>query len=64
MEGTIEDETLFLDEVEAIQRDNNVKGVILRINSPECSALVADMMYHAVKKLREKVPVYVSISGN
>lgn len=24
---------------------------------------MADMMYHAVKKLREKVPVYVSISG-
>ncbi|XGU46865.1 signal peptide peptidase SppA [Fusobacterium necrophorum subsp. funduliforme] len=63
LEGTIEDETLFLDEVEAIQRDNNVKGVILRINSPGGSALVADMMYHAVKKLREKVPVYVSISG-
>lgn len=63
LEGNIEDETLFLDEVEAIQHDNNVKGVILRINSPGGSALVADIMYRAVKKLREKVPVYVSISG-
>lgn len=63
LEGTIEDETLFLDEVKAIQKDQNVKGVILRINSPGGSALVADTMYHAVKKLREKIPVYVSISG-
>lgn len=63
LEGTIEDETLFLDEVKAIQKDQNVKGIILRINSPGGSALVADTMYHAVKKLREKIPVYVSISG-
>ena len=63
LEGTIEDESLFLDEIEAIQRDKNVRGVILRINSPGGSALVADTMYHAVKKLREQIPVYVSISG-
>lgn len=63
LEGDIEDESLFLSEVDTIQKDENVAAVVLRINSPGGSALASDIMYHAVKKLRKKTPVYVSIGG-
>lgn len=63
LEGTIEDENLFISEVEKIEEDPDVAGVVLRINSPGGSALASDIMYHAVKRLRKKVPVYTSISG-
>lgn len=63
LEGDIEDESLFLSEVDTIRKDDNVAAVVLRINSPGGSALASDIMYNAVKRLREKVPVYVSIGG-
>lgn len=63
LEDTIEDEFLFLNEVDTILEDSAVQGVVLRIDSPGGSALASDIMFHAVQKLREKLPVYVSIGG-
>lgn len=39
----------------------NVKGVVLRINSPGGSALASDIIYEAVKNVKK--PVYVSMGG-
>lgn len=38
----------------------NVKGVILRVNSPGGSALASDVIWTEVKKLREVKPVFAS----
>ena len=50
----------MLDEIE---NDNNIKAVVLRVNSPGGSALESEIMLHRIKKLREKKPVVVSM-GN
>ncbi len=39
----------------------NVKGIVLRINSPGGSALASDIIYEAVKNVKK--PVYISMGG-
>lgn len=41
--------------------DENVKGVVLRIDSPGGSALASDKMWHAVRRVAKRKPVIVSI---
>jgi protease-4 len=41
--------------------DVNVKGVILRIDSPGGSALASDKMWHAVRRVAKRKPVIVSV---
>ncbi len=43
--------------------DDNIKGVILRINSPGGSALASEIIWQAVRDLGENKPVYVSIGS-
>ncbi|WP_010134884.1 signal peptide peptidase SppA [Ochrovirga pacifica] len=43
--------------------DNNVKAIVLRINSPGGSALASDLIWNAVQMAKEKKPVVVSM-GN
>ncbi len=40
-----------------------IKGVLLRINSPGGDALAADLLWHEIEKLAEKKPVVISM-GN
>jgi protease-4 len=50
--------------VKAMRRfadDVNVKGVVLRIDSPGGSALASDKMWHAVRRVAKRKPVIVSI---
>lgn len=41
--------------------DVNVKGVVLRIDSPGGSALASDKMWHAVRRVAKRKPVIVSV---
>jgi protease-4 len=55
----------FLDTIEQIENDDDVKGVVLLIDSP--GGLVADshQIYHRLEQLRERrteLPIYVSMS--
>lgn len=43
--------------------DDNVKGVILRIDSPGGSALASEIIWQAVRDLGETKPVYISIGS-
>ncbi len=44
-----------------IRNDDDVKSVVLRVNSPGGSALAADVMWREVELLRQKKPVIVSM---
>ena len=46
-----------------LKADSNVKGAILRIDSPGGSALASEVMWQAIRELGEVKPVYVSIGG-
>ncbi len=44
-----------------IQNDPNVKGVIVRINSPGGSAIASESIWIGLKRLAEKMPVWISV---
>ena len=64
MPGKSNEETTGSDDiVSQIQKakyDKNVKGVIVRVNSPGGSALASDVIWSEIKRLREIKPVYTS----
>ena len=44
-----------------VERDDDVKAVVLRIDSPGGSALASDLLWHELMRLRTKKPLVVSI---
>ncbi len=48
---------------EAALEDDNVKAVVVRVNSPGGSALASDIMWKAAMKCGQKKPVIVSMGG-
>lgn len=43
-------------------KDDSIKAIVLRVNSPGGSALASDMIWHAVENAKKKKPVVVSMS--
>ncbi|MCA9586829.1 MAG: S49 family peptidase [Myxococcales bacterium] len=44
-----------------LEKDDDVKAVVLRIDSPGGSALASDLMWHQLMRLRAKKPLVVSV---
>lgn len=49
-------------QIDRVIDDNDVKAVVLRINSPGGSALASEIIYQKLLALKKKKPVYISIS--
>jgi len=49
--------------LDKIEKDNEIKGVVIRVNSPGGSALVSEIIHAKIKKLRKVKPVVISM-GN
>ncbi|MBQ9357739.1 MAG: signal peptide peptidase SppA [Prevotella sp.] len=47
----------------ALANDNDVKAVVLRVNSGGGSAVASEQIWHAVNVLKQKKPVVVSMGG-
>lgn len=47
--------------ISRLEKDDSVKAVVLRIDSPGGSALASDLMWHRLMKLRAKKPLVVSV---
>ena len=45
------------------REDENVKAVVLRVNSPGGSAIASQQIWHAIEQLKAKKPVVVSMGG-
>lgn len=52
----------FESQLERLREDDDVEGVILRIDSPGGDAIASDQMLHAVRRLSEEKPLVVSMS--
>lgn len=50
-------------DLEELADDDDVKAVVLRVNSPGGSAYASEQIWHAVTKLKAKKPVVVSMGG-
>jgi protease-4 len=44
-----------------LERDDDIRAVVLRIDSPGGSALASDLLWHALMRIRAKKPLVVSI---
>ena len=47
--------------LERLEKDDHVKAVVLRVDSPGGSALASDLLWHALMRLRSSKPVVVSV---
>lgn len=50
-------------DIMALANDDDVKAVVLRVNSPGGSAVASEQIWHAINVLKEKKPVVVSMGG-
>lgn len=50
-------------EIRKIAKDDKIKAVVLRVNSPGGSALASEIIYHELEQLRKKKPLVISM-GN
>jgi protease-4 len=50
-------------DLEKLAEDDDVKAVVLRVNSPGGSAYASEQIWHAITKLKAKKPVVVSMGG-
>lgn len=53
--------TKVIRDLRKLKEDNNVKAVVLRVNSPGGSAFASEQIWHAVKELKSEKPVIVSM---
>ena len=60
-EGEMNSEDI-VKELNKLADDDNVKAVVIRVNSPGGSAFGSEQMWFAAKQLREKKPLIVSMS--
>jgi protease IV len=47
--------------IDKLEKDDDVKAVVVRIDSPGGSALASDLMWHHLMKLRKKKPLIFSV---
>lgn len=50
-------------DIEDLMNNDDIKAVVLRVNSGGGSAYASEQIWHAVSKLKEKKPVVVSMGG-
>ena len=55
--------TETVESINKLAADDDVKAVVLRVNSPGGSAVASEQIWHAVQLLKEKKPVVVSMGG-
>ena len=54
---------VMVSELDKALKDKNVKGIVLRVNSPGGSALASAIINNKIKEVNKVKPVYVSIGG-
>lgn len=61
--GTIEEGEDYKDFIDAAMNDSDVKGVVLRVDSPGGTVSGSDYILNRLNKLREKKPIVVSMGS-
>ena len=52
-----------VEDLQKLAKDEDIKAVVMRVNSPGGSAVASEQIWHAIKMLKEKKPVVVSMGG-
>lgn len=59
--GTIWTSDEHLEELRQLRKDSNVRGVVVRVNSPGGTVAASQEIFEALKTLKEKKPVVISM---
>lgn len=51
----------FKDQLEDIKNDDNIKALVVRINSPGGSGSTSDLIWHMLQETKEEIPVIASM---
>ena len=52
-----------VEDLNKLADDDDVKAIVLRVNSPGGSAVASEQIWHAIKQLKTKKPIVVSMGG-
>lgn len=52
-----------VEDLKSLAEDDNIKAVVLRVNSPGGSAYAAEQIWHQVMNIKAKKPIVVSMGG-
>ena len=63
VEGIILDSKPYLDSISKIKKDNGIKAIVLRIDSPGGAVSPSQEIYSEILKLREKKPVIATLGS-
>ncbi|TXD39377.1 signal peptide peptidase SppA [Lujinxingia vulgaris] len=63
VEGTIMDAKDTIEDIRRFQKDDNIKAVVVRVNSPGGAVAPSQEIYEAVKDLKEVKPVAISMGA-
>ena len=61
--GAVLGSDTFVEAVEEAVRDETVRAIVIRVDSPGGAATASDAMWHAVETARRRVPVVVSMGS-
>ncbi|MEO5666942.1 MAG: signal peptide peptidase SppA [Bdellovibrionota bacterium] len=61
LEGEIMNGDDWIKRLKNLEKRNNIRGIVIRIDSPGGAVAPSQEMYTAVMKIREKMPVYCSM---
>lgn len=61
IDGVIMDSMTFMDEVRELKKNKQLKGLVVRVNSPGGAVGASQEIYMELKKLKERMPVAVSM---
>ena len=53
----------MVEDLNKLADDDDVKAVVIRVNSPGGSAIASEQIWHAVQQLKAKKPVVISMGG-
>ncbi|MCS6790242.1 MAG: signal peptide peptidase SppA [Bacteroidia bacterium] len=53
----------WIPQLQEIEREDKIKGVVLRVNSPGGAVLDSDKIARLLRRIRQKKPIVVSMSG-
>jgi len=52
-----------VEDLNELAKDDDVKAVVIRVNSPGGSAIASEQIWHAIQQLKAKKPVVISMGG-
>ncbi len=63
LQGKIAGSETVTDQLQQVLDDEDIQALVLRVDSPGGSALASDLIWNEIRKVKEKMPVIVSMSG-